>query len=253
MVVIKTLALSRGTKKRLQLPKLRSMTDEQKRRGPAATQISDTGQTVQKNVARLRKQRGWTTYEFAHHMEQQGRPIPQSGISRVESGGRRVDADDLLAFAVALNTSPATLLLPDKSDDTLVRLTAATKVSARTAWRWIRGLSPADDWGTLTDDEWHDDEHDKAAERDYWRKKEAFDAVTLPPDLRRIRQHPASRDADLVGLHVEKLVRLNPQVSDETFEEQLSQTRIAVARLLTELDRMAEERALRSREEGGGK
>ena len=39
-----------------------------------------------------------------------GRPIIQSGISKIENGSRRVDVDDLVALALALGTTPHALL-----------------------------------------------------------------------------------------------------------------------------------------------
>jgi transcriptional regulator with XRE-family HTH domain len=119
------------------------MTEEQRRRGPAATQVEATGQHVQANVARLRKARGWTTYTLAQKMADAGRPIPQSGISRIESGGRRVDVDDLTALAVVLGVSPAALLLPLKdSPAETVPVTGAGDVSADTAWAWASNEGP---------------------------------------------------------------------------------------------------------------
>src|SRR3954454_23683106 len=41
-----------------------------------------------------------------------GRPILASGLGKIESGERRVDVDDLVALAVALDVSPVRLLLP---------------------------------------------------------------------------------------------------------------------------------------------
>lgn len=229
---------------------MRCMTDQKPRPRPAA-QYGPTGQQVKDRVRKLREARGLTIYDLAGRLRDIGRPIAASAVAKIERGQRQVTADDLMALALALNTSPITLLLPPDSGDTSVQLTESREIQAQTAWRWIRGLAPANDWGTGTDAEWHDDEwHDKA-ERDYRTAKEEYDAVTLPPELRRVRQHPASRDADLVELHVARLVRLSPRVSDETFEDQLAQTRTALARLSTELDRMAEERALRARQEGG--
>jgi transcriptional regulator with XRE-family HTH domain len=123
--------------------KLWRMTDEQRRRGPAATQVGATGQNVRANVARLRKARGWTTSKLAERMAAAGRPIPQSGVSRIELGARRVDVDDLTALAVVLGVSPSALLLPvgvESHDE--VEVTGSTPVSASTAWHWADGKGP---------------------------------------------------------------------------------------------------------------
>lgn len=123
--------------------KLWRMTEEQRRRGPAATQVEATGENVQANVARLRKAHGWTTYQLAQMMKDAGRPIPQSGISRIESGARRVDVDDLTALAVVFGVSPAALLLPlTDSPDDQVTITGRGTVDALVAWEWGIGRLP---------------------------------------------------------------------------------------------------------------
>ncbi|MDX3519270.1 helix-turn-helix transcriptional regulator [Streptomyces scabiei] len=119
------------------------MTEEQRRRGPAATQVEATGQHVRENLARLRKARGLTTYQLAKLMKDAGRPIPQSGISRIESGARRVDVDDLTALAAVLRVSPSALLLPlDDSPERTVEITGAGTVLADAAWDWADGRRP---------------------------------------------------------------------------------------------------------------
>lgn len=128
------------------------MTDEQRRRGPAATQVEATGQHVSANVARLRKARGWSTYVLAQKLSEAGRPIPQSGISRIESGIRRVDVDDLTALAAVFGVSPSALLLPLSREGTF-EVTGAGTVSADIAWDWMDGhrplVIPAGDDGTV--------------------------------------------------------------------------------------------------------
>lgn len=220
------------------------------------TQVSDeTGKTVAANVRRIRELRGFSTYELSRALKAAGRPIAPSALAKVERAERRVDVGDLVALAVVLNTSPISLLLPAVWGDVPVELTSERQVMARTAWRWIRGLSPASDYGVgpsemvvgPDDDEWEDE-----LDRKYWQLRQDYDAVTLPPELRRVRQHPASRDADAVNLQVERLVRMaSGKAGDEAFEDQMSRARGAVERLATELERLGEERALRRAQAGG--
>ncbi|MGW3134395.1 helix-turn-helix domain-containing protein [Streptomyces sp. NPDC001139] len=230
------------------------MSDEQ-RKGRRAIETGPIGENVGENLARLRKQRDLTTRQLSAQLEAVGRPIPASGITRMEQGSRQVTSDDLVALAVVLNTSPISLLLPAEWGDMMVKLTAQQQVSARTAWRWIRGLSPASDYGVIPsetvvsadDDEW-EDEHD----REFWKLRQEYDAVTLPPELRRVRENPATRDADAVTFQVERLVRMaSGKASDETFEDQMAITRSAIERLSTELERLAEERNRRRAQAGG--
>lgn len=121
--------------------KLWRMTEEQRRRGPAATQVQHTGDHVRKNVERLRKANDWTMFDLAKRLKKAGRPIPQSGISRIESGERRVDVDDLTALAVVFGVSPAALLVPFTHLPTdPVEITGAGQVPAFAAWKWATGV-----------------------------------------------------------------------------------------------------------------
>jgi hypothetical protein len=134
-------------------------------------------------------------------------------------------------------------------------LTDEREVTTRTAWRWIRGLSPASDYGVSPsaivvgpdNDEWEDE-----LDRKYWQLRQDYDAVTLPPELRRVRENPATRDADAVTFQVERLVRMaGGKAGDDAFEDQMATTKDTVERLLTELDRLAGERARRRAQAGG--
>jgi hypothetical protein len=212
-------------------------------------------EAVAKNVERLRKARNKTIYSLSGELNEIGRPITPSAIAKIEKQQRQVTVDDLVALAVVFNTSPISLLLPAEWGDMPVELTSERQIMARTAWRWIRGLSPASDYGVSPseivvgpdDDEWEDD-----LDRKYWQLRQDYDAVTLPPELRRVRQNPASRDADAVTFQVERLVRMaEGKAGDEAFEDQMALTRGAVDRLSTELERLAEERGRRRAQAGG--
>jgi hypothetical protein len=231
-----------------------AMTDEKRRPRPAA-QYGPTAAAVAKNVERLRKARNQTIYSLSGELAKVGRPITPSAIAKIEKQQRQVTVDDLVALAVVLNTSPISLLLPALWGDTPIALTSERQLMARTAWRWIRGQSPASDYGVAPsaivvgpdDDEWEDE-----LDRKYWQLRQDYDAVTLPPELRRVRQHPASRDADAVNLQVERLVRMAAgKAGDEAFEDQVARARGAVDRLSTEIERLAEERTLRRSQAGG--
>ncbi|MEU9406193.1 helix-turn-helix transcriptional regulator [Streptomyces sp. NPDC048281] len=101
---------------------------------------------VAANLARLRQERGLSTTRLAAALEDLGQPIPPTGITRIEKGQRRVDSDDLVALAVALNVSPTALLLPPANDQSPVGLTSAFEVTARTAWKWAEGEQTAVDY-----------------------------------------------------------------------------------------------------------
>lgn len=105
--------------------------------------LGPTGEQVRANVVRIREARGMTKKQLADRTQELGRPIPPLGISRIEAGARRVDADDLVALAVALQVSPVALLLPwaARADDA-VEVTAAGAVPAAAAWLWADGVRP---------------------------------------------------------------------------------------------------------------
>jgi transcriptional regulator with XRE-family HTH domain len=73
------------------------------------------GDILRINVSARRRALGLTAQETANRTNGAKRPIGRSGVSEVERGARRVDIDDLVALAVALETSPIDLLMPQPS------------------------------------------------------------------------------------------------------------------------------------------
>ncbi|MGO9100438.1 MAG: helix-turn-helix domain-containing protein [Mycobacterium sp.] len=68
------------------------------------------GMIVARNVRRLR---GDTSYaELSRRLDELGRPIPPLGLRHLEAGARRIDVDDLVMLALALDVPPMTLVLP---------------------------------------------------------------------------------------------------------------------------------------------
>jgi transcriptional regulator with XRE-family HTH domain len=106
--------------------------------------IGTTGATVAANVKRLRKERGLAFTDLSVRLTDIGRPIPPLGLRKIESGGRRVDTDDLVALAVALGVSPITLLMPaDAEPSTAVAVTGfGGEVSAHALWNWLSASYP---------------------------------------------------------------------------------------------------------------
>jgi transcriptional regulator with XRE-family HTH domain len=116
---------------------------------PAPNEIvpGPTARRVVENVARLRKYRGYTREQLSERLGDVGRPIRATGLARLESGRRRVDADDLVALALALDVSPPRLLLPgrdehDEHPDAAVALTDEITAAWDRAWRWAVGEAP---------------------------------------------------------------------------------------------------------------
>jgi len=103
--------------------------------------LGPTGETVRANVKRLRDARNLGFTKLARILEEIGRPIPELGLRRIESGARRVDADDLVALAVALGVSPITLLMPeaDMKDSPVTITGEELELHASRVWAWLNG------------------------------------------------------------------------------------------------------------------
>lgn len=89
-------------------------------------EIGDVGQQVATAVAELRRRRGWDQKRLAELVTEAGRPMSASIVGKIECGARRVDVDDLVALAFALEVSPARLLLSANRDPEDVPATAAS-------------------------------------------------------------------------------------------------------------------------------
>jgi transcriptional regulator with XRE-family HTH domain len=101
------------------------------------------GTRVARNVQTLRKLRGLTVRDLSARMGKIGRPVLPSGITKIEQGHRRVDADDLVALAVALEVTPNRLLLTEEArEDHRVALADKVGRSEADVWRWATGECP---------------------------------------------------------------------------------------------------------------
>ena len=72
--------------------------------------IGPTGESARANIRALREARCLTTRQLAALLTAAGRPFTATAITRVEHGQRRIDVDDLTAFAAALRVKPSSLL-----------------------------------------------------------------------------------------------------------------------------------------------
>lgn len=103
--------------------------------------IGPTGRRLAANVLALRKARGLNQPQLARRMQDQGRAVHATVVSKIEQLDRRVDVDDLVALAIALGVSPNRLLLT-AADEGEVELTPELTVHASDAWRWAAGEKP---------------------------------------------------------------------------------------------------------------
>ncbi|MFC7962699.1 helix-turn-helix domain-containing protein [Rhodococcoides kroppenstedtii] len=104
-------------------------------------EIGPTGDVVRANIASVRRERGYTLRQLSDRFGEIGRPMSNSSISQIETGSRRVDVDDLVAFAVALDVSPNALLMPQHYDaNRLIDAAGAPQVSAGLFWYFLDGM-----------------------------------------------------------------------------------------------------------------
>ncbi|HET6918356.1 MAG TPA: helix-turn-helix transcriptional regulator [Jiangellaceae bacterium] len=116
--------------------------------GTRAVEKGPTGRRVAANVRQLRDERRLSLDGLAARLRELGRPILPSGLSKLELGERRIDVDDLVALALALDVAPAALLLPTEHWPGMneeVALTPARSASWGGAWRWANGEQPLTD------------------------------------------------------------------------------------------------------------
>jgi transcriptional regulator with XRE-family HTH domain len=106
--------------------------------------LGPTGETVAANVKRLRNKHGLAFTELSAKLSALGRPIPPLGLRKIESLDRRVDADDLMALAVALGTNPNALLFPPSNNAHHVLTLTAADGPAWAVWDWANGKAPLD-------------------------------------------------------------------------------------------------------------
>ncbi|MGR7023745.1 helix-turn-helix domain-containing protein [Geodermatophilus sp. URMC 62] len=105
-------------------------------------QVTGPSERVARNVRELRELRRLTVRDLAARLREiDHQPLSHpSAVSKVENGDRRVNADDLVALAVALDVSPNRLLLDGgASESEPVQLTPAVVVPQADAWRWVTG------------------------------------------------------------------------------------------------------------------
>ncbi len=183
------------------------------------------GEAVARNLRAVRDRRDLSQQQLSALLGELGRPMLSTGIGKIEAGERRVDVDDLVALAVALNVSPTRLLLPDAYDDQPVWLTPAKQVPSWLAWSWAEGVGPLAE--SASDEE-----------------REAYDQER-PAQLRQLVRDPARRAAEQIRFGVMRLLNYarakNKKGSREHVNRYLQYARREIQVLSTELDRIEED------------
>ncbi|MFE2712290.1 helix-turn-helix domain-containing protein [Streptomyces mirabilis] len=79
--------------------------------------VGPIGDTVRHNIRRLREQQHLHQRDVSAKLRAAGRPMLATVVSKTERGERRIDVDDLIAFAAVLGVTPAQLLEPPTDCD----------------------------------------------------------------------------------------------------------------------------------------
>ncbi|MFI8535415.1 helix-turn-helix domain-containing protein [Streptomyces aquilus] len=74
--------------------------------------VGPVGDTVRQNIRRLRESRGHSLRTLSAELKTAGHQLSGDAILKAEQGLRRLDADDLAAFATALGVALAQLFEP---------------------------------------------------------------------------------------------------------------------------------------------
>lgn len=101
--------------------------------------LGPVGEHAARVVRELREKRRLTFAELSRILTALGRPIPPLGLRRIEAGERRIDVDDLVALALALEVSPLRLLLPTEAN---ALVASGETYSANRIWDWGIGKWP---------------------------------------------------------------------------------------------------------------
>jgi transcriptional regulator with XRE-family HTH domain len=98
-----------------------------------------TSDSVAENLKRLRNEQRLNYTEVSELLFSRAHwDIAPTAIRRIEEGVRRVSVDDLVALAVALGVSPATLLMPHHvSPGARAKATGTGTQNAVNIWNWL--------------------------------------------------------------------------------------------------------------------
>lgn len=119
------------------------METERMRGNPAGI----TNTHVAANIRAARQAIGMDLRTLSDRIGETGRKLSPSGISKLESGDRRVDVDDLTVIAYILRTTPAALLTPPDAATTLTGVPDG--YLPEEVEKWMRGELVLTDEGLL--------------------------------------------------------------------------------------------------------
>ncbi|MGD6743011.1 helix-turn-helix domain-containing protein [Streptomyces sp. BH106] len=107
---------------------------------PDVATASPTG-TVARRLREVRKRRDLTAQQLADRVADLGVPMNRAVLVKIENGRREnISVAELLGFALALDCSPLSLLLP--TDNSPYAVTPTRTEPANDVRDWVRGRQP---------------------------------------------------------------------------------------------------------------
>lgn len=103
--------------------------------------LGNVGEITRKRIREERERQNLNLAALARRVTALGRPMNTLAVQRIEAGARRVDVDDLIALALALDIAPIALLAPagDSGDETFATADEQPEVPLDQIWPWLRG------------------------------------------------------------------------------------------------------------------
>jgi transcriptional regulator with XRE-family HTH domain len=120
------------------------MENEDRTPDRTGVQLGPVGESARRNVTRLRKAAGLSLADVSDRMTGDRR-LSVSGLSKVETGGRKIDVDDLVAIAAAIDVSPLAILFGQAPEHDALVEAGGTGTQASALWAWAVGSQPMRD------------------------------------------------------------------------------------------------------------
>ncbi|MGO2937975.1 MAG: helix-turn-helix domain-containing protein [Glutamicibacter arilaitensis] len=182
-------------------------------------EIGATGATLASNLKRLRGDMPLRDLEKA--LTALDVKISASGLQKIESGARRVDADEIIALSIALNVNPNALLLPNFSGEVDVSNEISTNLeglTGETVWHWADGYKALPVQKTIKALQGEISLDEREVSKAKARRDEAFQAKVRPEsEVREVREFLVSVARKLVTLEPgERLTLWSHSPEDES-------------------------------------
>lgn len=201
------------------------------------------GDNAVRAIEELRAARGLSLRQLTERLGASGHTMHTSAVHSLTQGKRRIDADDLMAFALALGVNTNALLLPRHvAANDPIELAPHVRRPASSAWGWADGkitlAGPMDERFTLTElaadfarharPDFTVREPDPAL-REVFTLAAKLEAVQAAPDSWEQYRDGLVRSYRLLGIVLEELIAEHDKAAGVAFDTISAQVRIADA------------------------